>query len=363
MTIEPQTAFDSDYVLYYPNIEFFSVDWLKRALAVWDRVYRIVPTSYRPSDPDEVREAVDAGLVVDIGLDEMDLAQVKDEFLEFIGEPWARPAGLVPGESTTRVHGEKIDHRLRPLMRELCTKVGADEWLELPSELANGYMLFLADVVARRRGIARFTEDADVFTAMQFFACGGDISDFVEDPDAAEMTSALTLNVMAPIGLTHAPMRTLLDFRRDTAEGRVAFRSELSKLLAELSAIEDETFARERILDRIKALRTAAESPRLLKSLGDGIASTLFTVALPTALAVYNAVPSTPQNNPFDGFRIGTSVAIAAIAALGKSGLEQRRKWRPTSANYLVGLERAFGTDHQLRPPCLSPRMEEFIND
>lgn len=360
---ERQNPFDSDGVLYYPNIEFFSVDWLKRALAVWDRVYRIVPTSYRPNDPDEVREAVDEGLVIDIRLNELDLARVSVEFVEFLGPAGGRPAALVPSESTTRVHEEKIDARLRPLMRELCIKVGADQWLELPSELANGYMLFLSDVVARHRHIPRLTDDADVFTAMQFFACAGDISDFVGDPEAAEMTSALALNVITPTGIAHAPIKTLLDFRRDTAEGRAEFRCELSDLLTELSQIEDETFARERILTRVKALRAAAESPRRLKRLGDGLSSTLFTVALPTALGVFSALPNNPQKNPFDGLRIGGSVAIAALAALGQSGLKQRRKWKPTSANYLVGLEERFGTEHPVHPPYLSSRMEEFIND
>lgn len=275
-----------------------------------------------------------------------------------------RPAGLeYRPDPTTRIHEEKIDARLRPLMRELCTKVGADEWLELPSEVANGYMLFLSEVVARRRHIPRLTDDADVFTVMQFFACEGDISDYVEDPEAAEMTSALALNVITPSGLTHAPIKALLDFRRDTADGRAEFRCELSRLLTELSKIEDEAFARERILTCINTLRAAAESPRRLKQLGDGLSSTLFNIALPTALGAFSVLASGSPNNPFDGLRIGGSIAIAAVAALGHSGLEQRRKWKPTSANYLVGLEAEFGTEHPVHSPFLSSRMEEFIND
>jgi hypothetical protein len=355
--------FDADGILYYPSIEFYSVDWLKRALTVWDRVYRIVPRSYSPNDPDEVREAVDEGLVLNIRLDERDLGTTSKEFAEFLERPEGLPAFLIGGIPTERVHEEKIDARLRPLMRQLCTKVGADEWLELPSEVANGYMLFLADVVARRRQVPRLTDNADIFTAMEFFACDGDISDFVGDPEASEITSAVTLNLITPTGIDHAPMKTVLDFRRETADERARFRSELSALLTEVTSIEDVTFARERVLTAIEKLRTVGHAPRGLRGFGENLSSTFFTVAVPIALAAFSVLPAGSSANPFDGLRVAGSMAIAGIAALGQTGLEQRRKWTPTAASYFVELESHFGTEHKVQPRYLYSRMEELIND
>jgi hypothetical protein len=53
-------------VLYYPTIEFYDEVWLKTSLCLWDKIYRIVPDSYKPKDSDEVKTAIDNGLVKNI---------------------------------------------------------------------------------------------------------------------------------------------------------------------------------------------------------------------------------------------------------------------------------------------------------
>jgi hypothetical protein len=45
----------SGSILYYPTIEFQSDTWLKAAICVWEKIYRIVPPSYKPHDSDEVK--------------------------------------------------------------------------------------------------------------------------------------------------------------------------------------------------------------------------------------------------------------------------------------------------------------------
>ena len=70
-------------VLYFPSIEFYDNSWLKGALCHWDKIYRIVPPSYAPRDSDEVKEAVDAGLVESINLNEADLSDTADKFTDF----------------------------------------------------------------------------------------------------------------------------------------------------------------------------------------------------------------------------------------------------------------------------------------
>ena len=50
-----------NYALYYPTIEFQNYDWLYSASLIWDRIYRIVPESYTPHDPSNIRELVESG--------------------------------------------------------------------------------------------------------------------------------------------------------------------------------------------------------------------------------------------------------------------------------------------------------------
>src|SRR5687768_14972847 len=53
--------------LYYPHIEFRSLDWLKSALLYWEGVKRIVPDEeYTPNDCDELRPLLEAGLVENV---------------------------------------------------------------------------------------------------------------------------------------------------------------------------------------------------------------------------------------------------------------------------------------------------------
>lgn len=363
-TNRPGAAFESDAILYYPHIEFFSTDWLKQVLTIWDRVYRVVPSSYSPDDADEVREAVDAGLVVDLRLTQEDLAQVSNQFIEFLDSLRWRPDGLHPRKETSRIHEEKIDARLRPLMRGLCQKVSADEWLQLPREIADGYMLFLAEVVARRRNLPRLTDDPDLFTVLQFYSSDGNISDFVYDREASEFTSALTMEALIPSGIRHVPMRTVLEFRKQSAEGRMQFRSGLATLAADLAEIEDPQFARERVDMFMNALRSAPEVRNNgLRVFGDHFTSMLLSVAVPMALAAFSVFALGAPFDPFRGINIVDSVVIGAVAALGQAGLEYRQGWSPSKATYFLGLEGEFGNEHKLEAPQFCRRMEEFIND
>ena len=81
-------------VLYFPTIEFFDSAWLKGALCHWDKIYLIVPSSYTPKDSYEVKEAVDAGLVESINLNEDDLSEAADKFVAFWDTVPFVPAGF-----------------------------------------------------------------------------------------------------------------------------------------------------------------------------------------------------------------------------------------------------------------------------
>lgn len=56
----------SKNILYYPNIEFFDETWVKSSLCIWEKIFRIAPTSYSLKDSDEIKEAIDAGLIENI---------------------------------------------------------------------------------------------------------------------------------------------------------------------------------------------------------------------------------------------------------------------------------------------------------
>ncbi|MBI2999697.1 MAG: hypothetical protein HYY46_14800 [Deltaproteobacteria bacterium] len=153
-------------VLYFPSIEFYDDSWLKGALCHWDKIYRIVPPSYTPKDSDEVKEAVDAGLVESINLSSGDLSDTAEKFIEFWDSAPFVPAGFKGyDEEPIRLHPEKVDERICGQLYALSQRIDQEGFLSLSKEVANSYMLFLSESVSRRRLIPKITDDVDMFTA------------------------------------------------------------------------------------------------------------------------------------------------------------------------------------------------------
>ncbi len=185
-------------VLYYPTIEFLDEAWLKSTLCIWDCVYRIVPDGYSPNDSDGVKEAIDAGAVRNIRLSAEDLRDTANSFTTFCDELAFLPAGLEESDNVeVRLHPEKVEARLISLMESLSRTVDGHGWLHLPAGIATGYMLFLAETVARRRALPKMTDNADVFAIMPFFTTNGGVGELVYDRDAEEVAMALVLGLMA----------------------------------------------------------------------------------------------------------------------------------------------------------------------
>lgn len=130
-------------ILHYPSIEFYDDTWLKACLCIWDKVYRIVPASYEPKDSDEVKYAIDQGLVENISLSKLDLEKTANRFKDYWEKVPFPPAGAeIRSEEYSRLHIEKVDIQIRPQLEALSKSVNKDGWLKLTQEVANLYMLF-----------------------------------------------------------------------------------------------------------------------------------------------------------------------------------------------------------------------------
>jgi len=78
------SSFASRSILYYPTLEFQSETWVKASLLFWDKIYRIVPTSYNTRDSDEIKIAISNGFIEDIELTDKDLRHTADKFESFV---------------------------------------------------------------------------------------------------------------------------------------------------------------------------------------------------------------------------------------------------------------------------------------
>lgn len=353
-------------VLHYPNIEFYDDTWLKACLCIWDKVYRIVPSSYKPSDSDEAKLAIDCGLVENIVLNSKDLEATASDFEEFWLNAPFMPAGAEYEEDEyIRLHPEKVDVKIRPMLEAMSRKIPNDGFLRLSKEVANLYMLFLAENVSRRRDIPKLTYDKDMYAIMHYFQNDANFDELLYQRDAEEATASIVLPAVLPKGLEFTSMDRILEYRRQNIEGMTEFRQIVSDFSEKVARVEDLSFAESLTAEFSKNLlenRTSlAENLRL--SLGE-IPYAMLTVGLPTTLTAIGTF-SIGVTDPFDFGRIGASCFIGALASIADATRSSRRDWRSTKSNFLVGLNKVTVSSAGVKfaIPRYDRLLEEFIND
>lgn len=363
--VEPKIMTTPSDILYFPTIEFFSDAWLKAAICYWDKVYRIVPPLYAPKDSDEVREAIDAGLVESINLTEADLSDTAQKFMAFWQNAPFVPAGFEGYEDEPiRLHPEKVDGRIRGQLAALSTHVDKDGFLNLSKEIANSYILFLAESISRRRGIPKITDSEEMFTAIGYFQQDGNFDEFVYNDEGKEVTSTLALSSLIPSSFEQYSMKKVLDFRERTEEGRIAFREAVANLVEELKDIKNREFFEKRLKKFDEDLRRSQQSlASILSKGGADIGYALVTVGLPMAIGSLSLMGMI--GDPWTMQSLGSSAFLGIMAVLADHTRSRRNQWTKKEASYWLALNRAFGTDDgvKLRIPQFHRKFEEFIND
>ena len=352
-------------VLYYPTIEFYDEAWLKTSLCLWDKIYRIVPDSYEPKDSDEVKIAIDNGLVENIVLSKSDLSQTAEQFEFYLENAETVPSAVEGWENiNVRLHPEKIDARILPILEGMAKKFDPDGFLSISEEVANIYMLFLADVVSKRRRISKLTDNGDMFAIMHYFANDANFDERIYNEESTEVTSFLVISTLLPKGLEFMSIDKVIDFRKNTVDGRVKFRESIDKLVSELCLIEDTGFKKEKInefQDKIEK-----NNRDILKQAGkvfNDFKYSLLSIGLPTTISAISLLAG--AGNAFDLTQIGSSCFIGVVSSLADVARSKRKNWKSSDTFYYHQLEKVFGSEKGVRftIPSFHRIYEEFIND
>lgn len=352
-------------VLYYPTIEFYDEAWLKTSLCLWDKIYRIVPASYKPKDSDEVKTAIDNGLVENIVLNKDDLAQTAELFESYLENAAIVPAAVEGWENVNvRLHPEKVDARILPILEGMAKKFNPDGFLSINEEVANIYMLFLADVVSKRRGISKLTENGDMFAIMHYFANDANFDEWIYNEESTEVTTSLVISTLMPKGLEFMSIDKVVDFRKNTVDGRVGFRESIDKLVSELCLIEDAGFKKERI--NVFQEKIESNNRDILKqaaNISHDFKYSLLSIGLPTTITAVSLLAG--AGNAFDLTQIGSSCFIGVVSALADASRSKRKNWKSSDTFYYHQLKKVFGSEKGIRftIPSFHRIYEEFIND
>lgn len=253
-----------DDALYFPSIEIRSRSWLRAALLMWDHVYRIVPETYAPNDSDDACAAVDAGFLRTIILEDTDRREAAESFERLLEAAPVMPDAFVDDDGVS-IHLGKIDERLYPALDEVNARLAGD-WYEMPRGLARGYMLTLANTVARRRALSLATDNPDAWIATTYVGMEGNIGDPAYSDEVADQVAAVSIERLVPVFVDDLPIAALITFAGQHAEERRELREHLTTFLNRLARCESEAHAREMLADLGDGLRRRIEALRTLNS-------------------------------------------------------------------------------------------------
>jgi hypothetical protein len=352
-------------ILYFPHIRIADPGMLKGALCVWDTVYRIVPESVTPNDSDEVREAVDSGRLRNIVLAPEDLIHARTAYTEFLNAQETLPSALaytLEGDYVP-IHEEKMDYVMQQELADVLGSITrSGDWLQLPKGVADGYMLFLSDSVARRRKLAKFTDSESLFVAMQYFDADGSIDGDYRLPEMGENSIAsLILNSFVPAGIESAKMGDVLQFCEANAEGKMAFRTAMHEIASKLVTLDDPNYLRDLAEQEKQRLEEASHLTlaRIREHFSD-FQSLIIYLGLPMAGKIIDVL--TGQHDYVGQF---ACVGVAGIVALTDVAKSRRKEWVSSEASYYGQLRRKFDSKDPIPRPSSSlyRMMEEFVND
>ncbi len=350
-------------VLYYPSIEFYDVSWVKASLCIWDKVYRIVPSTYIPNDCLEIETFINHGLVDNISIEQNDLSETADNFIDFIEKIPGLPAGI-EGYEKINLHKEKVDDRILPILEAISDKFELESWIPLSRPIVNAYMLFFAETISRRRKMPKITDNVDMYTIMHYFMADGNIDESIGSHEHKEYSINLVLENIIPADINTVSPEIILNFREATEDIRDTFRNYVYNLIDEIKSIESESYAKEIITDSISDIsKNNSSQKRVIKELGMNFTTSFLSIGIPTTISAIALFSNT--NNIFSINEIMGSVFIGAVASIADTVRSRRKDWSSEESLFMHELDRRFDTYRNFRPTTNRHFniLEEYIND
>lgn len=358
---------DHNYALYYPTIEFVDYEWLWSAALLWDRIYRIVPSSYEPADPDNVKVLVEAG---EIGIPirpDAYTRQVADEFIDRLesGEWTAAALGEVPPEYA-RLHRDKVDVRLRELIIAKGSDAARSEWFHVSREFEAHYLTYLANHVADMNGLQLLSDSSIAWTGSTYFRYDGAVEDY-PDERSAQQLAILVVRDFLPENVRDITPNSLLRFREQYRGERERFLLAIRKSAEMLANCEDKGVVRDRLEDIKKDIESALRDYRQsLRALNVVSMAGMKSVTFPVVTKVASEIAGKDLDTTTLMVVSALGVAVGLVSGLLDFKQKRRALEKESDYSYLLHLDREWkgqarhGHDYNY---WLCREMEEFLND
>lgn len=358
----------TNYALYYPTIEFQNYHWLWSASLLWDRIYRIVPRSYKPNDPDNIRILAETG---EIGIPIHPDAYAQDiaeEFLDKIksGEWQAAALEFDIPEAYARLHQDKVDVELRKMIIAKGQASAHEEWLYVPTEFEALYMTYLAEQISKKNNLQLLSDSTAAWTGATFFKYDGEIEAFPLE-ERTQQLATLVIRDFIPQNILEISPHEIVKFREKYRDERKRFINAIREAAKAISECEDETVYEDRLEDLRKDIESAlSDYRRSMQALNvagwTGIKSLSFPVVTKVATAIAG------KDLDVSTLLIISALGIGIGLVSGFTDWKQKRRKleKESDYSYLMHLSRnwkgsaMYNHDYNY---ALCREMEEFIND
>jgi hypothetical protein len=336
--------------IYYPHIQFRSIDWVKSVLFYWEGVFRLVYEEVEPDDDAATRELVEAGLVKDLAVRPYrgpaleilgrrleELASKGDGALPKCVPGLAHIDGLTP-ELVSRLL-ERLVHDLERLGCSGAARIVAEQG---PQALTL-YVTVLASLIAREQNLSPVTDDP-LFDAVCTYLDADDVDDHAhEDARAAELVAA-ELSVPTPSveSVAGLSVKQVVEIRKSLATARRTFRQHVQSRLGDIATLPSVQAVHDHLAQLAGELQNELEEAReALKRTNVQTGWSFLGASAPASLSVGTALA-------------GQSIAVAgplggvASAVLGVTGwyIQQKKPAHGPIDHYLLTVERAVATEN-----------------
>ncbi|MDD3922980.1 MAG: hypothetical protein PHY39_05550 [Endomicrobiaceae bacterium] len=353
-------------ILYYPTINFQTedYDWLWKASLLWDKIYRIVPEGYPLDGPRHIQELCSTN---EIGIPitpEQYSKEASEKFIKNLKEhKWSADAlSMRKCNKYTRIHKDKVDESLRNLMITENISLENNEWLRMPREIANQYMIYLATEIAGKNNLSLNTGNLDVWTAANFFLQDGNVQDdfypgakYIVESKAA--LAPVFINKLFPENILDISPKDILEFRTKRKDERARFQEELDSFCSKLSNADAPEVLNQILNDESKKVKSAVrdykKSMNIRKAVKWGGYLTCTVTIAADVLGYIKFDDHVIQHLTSAGIGIGLSTGL----------IEKIIKLPQNPYSYLCQTESLIPGYFKQHNYNLYRKMEEFIND
>jgi hypothetical protein len=245
-------------------------------------------------------------------------------------------------------------------MKKLAVNFDPEGWLELPTKIAHGYMIYLAKAVSARRNLASVTDNRDVWAIMPYFKEDANFDEVIYNSEAEGFYTSLIFTDILPANIDFVNIEKIVKFVTLRKEERRRLRTVLQSFSENLQTVSSVEHFRLVIHDyETQVYEAKADFRKSTGFLSEDKRFFLFTVGVPMTLSILSFCNM--KGDPFNPTLLAPSVFIGAVAAYMHYNKRKKQVRKDSFASYLVDIDEKLISKKAI--PLYHRSFEEFMND